>query len=199
MFSFLPLRVRPNFYLTTYRKSSGLVESKTNSANDRCELCFYQHSILFHCWSRLNTATVKTSRITKYAQTRCLRCLSLQTCDNKENGVSISIRSFYWPRRLNLQIFRLTFSSPKARICRKKHLLGNFFHLWQEFLIENNRRFKRPIRDKSEIVGQQTRFAAGNPFPRRKTFLPIHFQTAKKSGAFRQSRKKSIQFCLIRR
>ena len=73
--------------------------------------------------------------------------------------------------RADFQIFRLVDFAPKASIRQDNHFVGNSFDKWQKLRVGNIRRFHVPTSHESELVGQKTKFAADNPFPRSKAFL----------------------------
>jgi len=67
--------------------------------------------------------------------------------------------------RANLQVFQLIDFAPKAGICKNNHLVGDSFNQRQKFRVGNIYRFNAPIDNQSELICQQTEFAADNPSP----------------------------------
>lgn len=69
------------------------------------------------------------------------------------------------------EVFRLIRFAPKAGVRQNNHPLRNSFDERQKFLIRNVRRLYLPIGNESELVGQQAKFSADNPFPGSESFL----------------------------
>lgn len=73
--------------------------------------------------------------------------------------------------RADFQIFRLLSASAKTSVCQNNHFVPNAFNQRQKLGLGNICRFHRPIGNESELVCQNTQFAADNPSPRSETFL----------------------------